>query len=67
MSTIMTFCPSCNGKVFDYERMASPRGFGFHKKCFTCEDCNRALDASLVCDGEERDGQILCHNCYKKR
>ncbi len=45
-------CPRCSGKVFEAEKMMSNKGV-FHKKCFTCLDCHRALDASLVTDGFE--------------
>ena len=38
----------------------------FYRKCFTCSDCHRALDASSVNDGPE-DGAIFCTNCYQKR
>ena len=38
----------------------------YHRKCFTCQDCHRALDASSVNDGPE-DGMIFCTNCYQKR
>jgi hypothetical protein len=43
-------CPRCKGKVFEAEKMQSNRGI-FHKNCFKCIDCQRALDPSLVFDG----------------
>ena len=43
-------CPRCSGKVFEAEKMASNNGV-FHRKCFNCQDCHRALDASSVNDG----------------
>ena len=43
-------CPKCKGKVFEAEKMQSNRGV-FHKNCFKCIDCHRALDPSLVFDG----------------
>ena len=58
-------CPKCNGKVFEAERMASNKNV-YHRKCFTCYDCHRALDPSSVNDGPE-DGMIFCTNCYQKR
>ena len=36
------------------------------QKCFTCQDCHRALDSSSFNDGPE-DGLIFCNNCYLKR
>lgn len=56
-------CPRCNGKVFEAEKMASNNGV-FHKKCFTCGDCRRALDPALVTDGVV-PGEIFCR--YFKR
>lgn len=58
-------CPRCQGKVFPAEKMTSNNG-SFHKKCFTCGDCRRALDPSLVCDGPA-GGDIFCRNCYGRR
>ena len=58
-------CPRCSGKVFEAEKMASNKGV-FHRKCFNCQDCHRALDASSVNDGPE-DGCIFCNLCYQKR
>ena len=43
-------CPRCKGKVFEAEKIQSNRGM-FHKNCFKCIDCHRALDPSLVFDG----------------
>lgn len=51
-------CPKCKGKVFEAEKMASNNGV-FHKKCFTCGDCKRALDPALVTDGIV-PGEIFC-------
>ena len=59
-------CPRCRGKVFEAERMNTSNGVTFHRKCFTCEECHRALDPAGACDGE-RFGELLCKNCYGKR
>ncbi len=53
----------CEGKVFEAERMQMRNG-AFHKNCFRCSSCSRALDFSLACDGPE--GDIFCRNCYLK-
>ena len=58
-------CPRCSGKVFEAEKMTSNKSI-FHRKCFTCQDCRRALDASLVNDGLE-DGTIFCSTCYQRK
>ena len=34
----------------------------WHKRCFTCTKCNRALDSTTVNDGP--DGDIYCKSCY---
>ena len=34
--------------------------------CFKFQDCSRALDASIACDGENF-GDLFCANCYSKR
>ena len=58
-------CPRCSGKVFEAEKMASNKGV-FHRKCFNCQDCHRALDFSSVNDGPE-DATIFCSMCYQRR
>ena len=58
-------CPRCSGKVFEAEKMASNKGL-FHRKCFNCQDCHRALDFSSVNDGPE-DAAIFCSMCYQRR
>ena len=34
----------------------------FHKKCFTCAVCKRALDYQMCAEGP--DGDIYCKLCY---
>ncbi len=34
----------------------------FHKKCFTCGQCKRALDYQLCAEGP--DSNIYCNLCY---
>ena len=34
----------------------------WHKRCFTCNICNRHLDSTTVNDGP--DGEIYCKACY---
>ena len=58
-------CPRCSGKVFEAEKMASNKGL-FHRKCFNCQDCHRALDFSSVNDGPE-ESAIFCSMCYQRR
>ena len=56
-------CPRCGGKVFSAERCAMRSG-QYHRKCFTCFDCQRALNASLATDGP--NNEIYCQSCYNK-
>jgi len=56
-------CPRCEGEVFHAERMLSKEHV-FHKKCFTCLECNRPLDSTLCNDSP--DGEIFCRLCYGK-
>ena len=56
-------CPRCKGKVFPAELVAMKSGH-FHKRCFTCCNCKRALDMSNACDGP--NGDVFCSNCYGK-
>lgn len=58
-------CPKCQGKVFEAEKMVSNKGL-FHKKCFACDTCKRALDSQLACDGPNY-GELYCKNCYQKK
>jgi len=54
-------CPRCGGKVFEAEKMTTKRGF-YHKKCFTCGNCKRALDYQLCTEAPDND--IYCKLCY---
>jgi len=56
-------CPRCEGKVFEAEKMVSTRGI-YHRKCFSCEECRRALDSNLMTNGP--GNTIYCNNCYTK-
>ena len=49
-------CPRCNGKVFEAEKMISMRHV-YHKKCFTCKECERPMDHFIACDAP--DGKWL--------
>lgn len=57
-------CPRCNGKVFEAEKMISMRHV-YHKKCFTCKECQRPMDQLIACDAP--DGEIVCKPCYGKK
>ena len=54
-------CPRCSGKVFEAEKMTAKTGL-YHKRCFTCAECRRALDYQLCTEGP--DGELYCKLCY---
>ena len=56
-------CPRCTGKVFPAE-MFSMRNGKYHRKCFSCSQCKRALDYNIACDGP--NSEIFCQPCYTK-
>jgi len=53
-------CPRCNKSVFIAELMRGA-GRAWHKTCFTCNNCNKRLDSSIL---TEREGEIYCRPCY---
>ena len=55
-------CPKCSGKVFEAEKMVMRSG-NYHKKCFTCAACSRALDHFGAVDSPQG---IQCQTCYAK-
>jgi len=54
-------CPRCGCNVYEAEKLIAA-GRAWHKRCFTCTKCNRALDSTTVNDGP--DGDIYCKSCY---
>ena len=54
-------CPKCGGRVFEAEKMMT-RTRVFHRKCFSCEECSRALDSTNVAEGPGGDA-VYCKNC----
>ena len=54
-------CPKCGGRVFEAEKMTT-RTRVFHRKCFSCEECSRALDSTNVAEGPGGDA-VYCQNC----
>ena len=50
--------------MFPAEKMVSLNSH-YHKKCFSCRDCNRPLDQFIACDSP--DGEVVCKGCYCKK
>ncbi|KAG0333849.1 hypothetical protein BG004_000673 [Podila humilis] len=46
------------------EQVIGPNGAPWHKTCYTCRECNRRLDASILA---EHEGEAYCNNCHKAR
>ena len=53
-------CPRCDKSVFIAELMRAA-GKAWHKTCFTCLECSKRLDSSILC---EREGEVYCKACY---
>lgn len=56
-------CSRCGYAVFAAEQMISKNRV-WHKRCFSCADCNRSLDSTNLNDGP--NGEIYCRGCYGK-
>ena len=52
----------CGGAVFEAEKLTVKDNV-YHKRCFTCHRCSRALDSYTVATSP--DGEIYCKVCYK--
>ncbi|XP_063233355.1 muscle LIM protein Mlp84B isoform X2 [Bacillus rossius redtenbacheri] len=57
-------CPRCGGYVYAAETMLA-RGRAWHRSCFKCGTCHRALDSTTHCDGPDKD--VYCRVCYGKK
>lgn len=62
-------CGRCSESVYTAEERLGA-GKSWHKRCFTCKDCNKSLDATNI--GERKDpgdpvsGEVYCKSCYGK-
>ncbi|CAH0560233.1 unnamed protein product [Brassicogethes aeneus] len=54
-------CRRCGYSVFAAEQMISKAAI-WHKRCFSCADCNRSLDSTNANDAP--NGEIYCRGCY---
>ena len=48
-------------QVFDAEKMSSSR-HAYHKKCFTCRECERMMDAFIACDTPDGERERFSGN-----
>ncbi|VDL94354.1 unnamed protein product [Schistocephalus solidus] len=51
-------CPRCGQRVYDAEKaIGCPGDLKFHKRCFRCKVCSKALDSTNICTNED---EIYC-------
>lgn len=55
-------CPRCGKRVYEAEKKVAV-GQNWHKSCFNCVKCHKALDSTSLND---KDGEIYCKGCYGK-
>eukprot|EP00092_Neocalanus_flemingeri_P102521 GFUD01131141.1.p1 GENE.GFUD01131141.1~~GFUD01131141.1.p1 ORF type:complete len:100 (-),score=6.80 GFUD01131141.1:8-307(-) len=55
-------CERCN-KCVDFTEQVKVLGKVYHRLCFTCNECKKLLDPSLV--GED-DSEMVCRSWYRK-
>ena len=53
----------CEKTVYKVEEIKGPGLKIYHKRCFTCKECSRALTSSNLTD---KDGEAFCKHCYGK-
>ncbi|CAF0900278.1 unnamed protein product [Adineta ricciae] len=56
-------CARCAKNVYLAEKKVGA-GRSFHSSCFSCETCNRKLDAATL---SEHKGEIYCKTCYTRQ
>jgi len=54
-------CPRCGGCVYSAEEVLA-KGKAYHKTCFNCKSCRKALDSMQHCDGPDKE--VYCKGCY---
>ena len=55
-------CQACGGRVYEPEKVSSKTGL-YHKQCFSCHQCKKKLDSTLVYAFQAPDSNIYCRNC----
>src|SRR3989338_3476376 len=56
----MSICPTCSKKVYFAEKI-SALGKDYHKLCFKCKQCKKALEPAKF---SEHDSCLYCKSCY---
>ncbi|KAJ2868977.1 hypothetical protein GGI22_000536 [Coemansia erecta] len=55
-------CRRCSKTIFHAEKVVGPGGL-WHRACFRCKSCSRALTPAILTDHE---GEAFCNNCHNK-
>ncbi|KAJ2559026.1 hypothetical protein EV175_000533 [Coemansia sp. RSA 1933] len=55
-------CRRCSTTIFHAEKVVGPGGL-WHRACFRCKSCSRALTPAILTDHE---GDAYCNNCHNK-
>ena len=55
-------CPTCKKNVYFAEEVKGLGNDVYHRSCFTCNSCKKALEPGKV---SEHDGNMFCNSCYK--
>ncbi|KAH7675957.1 mlp/crp family protein 1 [Aphelenchoides avenae] len=58
-------CPKCEKSVYAAEQILAG-GNAWHKVCFKCKMCNKALDSTLCCEAEGGK-ELYCKTCYGRK
>uniref|UniRef100_A0A1L8DMD3 Putative regulatory protein mlp n=2 Tax=Nyssomyia neivai TaxID=330878 RepID=A0A1L8DMD3_9DIPT len=56
-------CPKCGKSVYAAEERVAG-GYKFHKTCFKCGMCNKALDSTNCTEHEK---ELFCKNCHARK
>ncbi|EDV37514.2 uncharacterized protein Dana_GF11368 [Drosophila ananassae] len=56
-------CPACGKSVYAAEERVAG-GYKFHKTCFKCSMCNKALDSTNCTEHEK---ELFCKNCHGRK
>ncbi|XP_034654122.1 muscle LIM protein Mlp84B isoform X2 [Drosophila subobscura] len=56
-------CPACGKSVYAAEERVAG-GYKFHKTCFKCSMCNKALDSTNCAEHEK---VLFCKNCHGRK
>ncbi|XP_061391835.1 muscle LIM protein Mlp84B isoform X1 [Musca vetustissima] len=56
-------CPKCGKSVYAAEERVAG-GYKFHKTCFKCGMCNKALDSTNCTEHEK---ELYCKNCHARK